>query len=148
MPAPAGASPHAVVLFDGVCNLCNGAVQFVIPRDAPGYFRFAALQSDAAAKLLGEGRPTAAGLHSVLLFEDGRLYEKSTAALRIARRLSWPWPLLYGLIAVPRALRDLVYDAIARRRYRWFGTRERCLVPAPGVRDRFLVDTPPSGPLR
>ncbi len=121
------------ILFDGVCNLCNGFVQFVIARDPEARFRFAALQSDAARRLV-EGIGLAGPLpDSIILVDDGRAYVKSTAALRIARGLRAPWPLAYGLMAVPRWLRDEVYDLVARRRYRWFGRRDACMVPTSGA---------------
>lgn len=127
----------ALVLFDGVCNLCNGLVRFIIPRDPNGYFQFAALTSHAAERALSPvgqaDRPD-----SVVLVEGGHIYVRSDAALRIVRRLTFPWPLAYSLIIVPRSLRDRVYDAIARRRYRWFGRREECMVPSPSIRVRFL----------
>ena len=129
----------AVILFDGVCNVCSGFVQFVIARDPAGRFRFAALQSDAARRLLRQ--PDAAGrasLASVVLVEGDQVFTQSTAALRIARGLGLPWRLAYGLIAVPRPLRDWVYDVVARHRYQWFGQRDACLVPTPHVRARFL----------
>jgi predicted DCC family thiol-disulfide oxidoreductase YuxK len=123
-----------VVLFDGVCNLCNGAVRFILARDPAGRFRFASLQSEAARRLLrDDGRA-----ETIVLLEAGKTYTKSTAALRIARGLRFPWPLLYALVAVPRPLRDLVYDWVARHRYRWFGKRETCLLPTPEVRGRFV----------
>jgi predicted DCC family thiol-disulfide oxidoreductase YuxK len=131
-------APHAVVLFDGVCNLCNGFVQFVIPRDPAGYFRFAALNSEAAARVLSTARHDGPPVDSIILVEDGVAYVRSAAALRIARRLGFPWILGYGLMIVPRPVRDAIYDLVARRRYRWFGRRETCMVPGPGVRDRFL----------
>ena len=109
-------APHAVVLFDGVCNLCNGFVQFVIPRDPDAYFRFAALDSEAAGRVLSTARDARHGgplVDSIMLVEEGVVYVRSAAALRI-------------------------YDLVARRRYRWFGRRETCMVPGPGVRDRFL----------
>lgn len=125
----------ATILFDGVCNLCNASVNFIIDRDPKGYFRFAALQSDAA-KALGEapnGDPD-----SIVLLEDGVRYEQSTAALRIARRLSGLWPVLYAGIILPRPLRDLVYRFIARNRYKWFGRRDACRLPSPELKARFL----------
>jgi predicted DCC family thiol-disulfide oxidoreductase YuxK len=127
-----------VLLFDGVCTLCNGFVRFVIERDPAGRFRFAPLQSDAAGRLLGNApqpRPD-----SLVLVEDGRVFTRSTAALRVARGLRFPWPLAYVFVAVPRPLRDWVYDAVARNRYRWFGRREVCMVPPPELRSRFLDD--------
>jgi predicted DCC family thiol-disulfide oxidoreductase YuxK len=127
-------SPQHVVLFDGVCNLCNGAVRFILARDPAGRFRFASLQSEAARRLLrDDGRA-----ETIVLLEAGKTYTKSTAALRIARGLRFPWPLLYAFVAVPRPLRDLVYDWVARHRYRWFGKRETCLLPTPEVRGRFV----------
>lgn len=128
----------AVVLFDGLCNLCNGAVDFIIDRDPQAQFRFAALQSDAARPLLARRGLSAERLGHIVLVEDGRCYLGSTAALRIARRLTSPWPLLYALLLVPRPLRDAVYDWVARNRYRWFGKRDRCRTPTPGLQARFL----------
>jgi predicted DCC family thiol-disulfide oxidoreductase YuxK len=131
--------PRVIVLFDGVCNLCNRTVNFVIDRDPRGRFRFAALQSDAARKLLhAHGRTLANPPSSILLLENGRWYEESAAALRIARGLRGLWKLAFAAIAVPRPLRDALYRFIARRRYRWFGTAEQCRVPTPELRERFL----------
>ena len=131
-------TPHAVVLFDGVCNLCNAGVQFIIPRDPGGYFRFAPLDSRAAVRAIAEAGGLPPGTDSIVLVEGGRLYVRSAAALRVARRLRFPWPLAYGLVVVPRFLRDWAYDIVARNRLRWFGRREACLIPGPGTRDRFL----------
>lgn len=133
-----GHDRHAVVLFDGVCNLCNGAVNFIIDRDPDGYFRFGALQSVEAAILLESSSLSTAYQDSLVLVENGRWYVRSTAALRIARRLGGAWPLLYGLIFIPRPVRDLAYNFVARRRYRWFGRRESCRVPTPQLKQRFL----------
>src|ERR1017187_9056949 len=124
----------AVVLFDGVCNLCNRSVQFIIARDPAAYFRFAALGSEAAQRLLGESVLRGPLPDSVALIERGRVYTRSAAALRIARRLRFPWPLVCALIVVPRPLRDQVYDLIARNRYRWFGKRDACMMPTPELR--------------
>jgi predicted DCC family thiol-disulfide oxidoreductase YuxK len=129
---------HGVVLFDGVCNLCNGAVNFVIDRDPEGYFKFAALQSDEGQDLLDAVGAADTGLSSIILVEEGKVYRQSTAALRIARRLSGAWPLLYLFIVVPRPLRDLVYDWIANNRYDWFGKRDQCRIPTPDLQARFL----------
>ena len=127
-----------VVLFDGVCNLCNGFVQFVVQRDPGARFQFASLGSAAAERVL-KGAPAPALLpDSIVLVEGGKVFTQSTAALRIARRLTFPWPLAYSLIAIPRPVRDWAYTAVAQRRYRWFGRRETCMVPGPGLRDRFL----------
>jgi predicted DCC family thiol-disulfide oxidoreductase YuxK len=141
--APAPTDDHAVVLFDGVCNLCNGAVNFIIDRDPAGYFRFAPLQSDAAAPYLNGADDGAADLGTNVLVEGGQTYVRSTAALRVARRLTAPWPLLFLAIAVPRPLRDAVYNWVAHNRYDWFGKRNECRLPTPGLRDRFLDYDPP-----
>ncbi len=124
----------SVVLFDGVCNLCNGIVRFIVARDPAGHFHFASLQSDAARRLLKDSPP----VETIILIEEGKPYLKSAAVLRIARGLRFPWPLLYAFIVIPRALRDLVYDWVARHRYRWFGRQETCLLPSPQLRNRFL----------
>lgn len=126
------------MLFDGVCNLCNGTVQFVIARDPGAHFRFAPLGSDAARRLLGECAADGPLPDSVALIENKRLHTRSTAVLRIARRLRFPWWLIYGLMVVPRPLRDLVYDWIARHRYGWFGKQDSCMIPTPKLQGRFL----------
>lgn len=127
-----------IVLFDGVCNLCTASVQFVIRRDSRKRLRFASLQSPAARKLLGAHQANEAQLDSMILIADGRLYRRSGAALRIARRLDGLWPLLSVLLLIPRPVRDAVYDWLGRRRYRMFGRRELCWVPSPHMADRFL----------
>jgi predicted DCC family thiol-disulfide oxidoreductase YuxK len=127
-----------VILFDGECNLCSRSVQFIIKRDPRVRFRFAALQSPAGQRLLEACGADARGADSVVLLEGPNCYTRSDAALRIARRLSGAWPLLGALMVVPRPLRDRVYDAIARNRFRWFGRADACLVPTPALRDRFL----------
>lgn len=128
----------SVVLFDGVCNLCNAAVRFVIARDPSARFRFAALDSQAARAVLGTACAPEALPDSIVLIDEQGVFTRSTAALRIARRLSFPWPLAYALILVPRAVRDRLYDWIASRRYGWFGRRESCLVPTAEIEARFL----------
>ncbi|HLK63596.1 MAG TPA: DCC1-like thiol-disulfide oxidoreductase family protein [Bryobacteraceae bacterium] len=129
---------HATVFFDGVCNMCNWSVQFIIARDPAGYFRFAALGSEAARDVLEESAVRGPLPDSIVLWEQGRLYTRSTAALRIARRLTFPWRWMWGLMILPRPLRDWIYNVIARHRYRWFGKRESCLLPTPELRSRFL----------
>ena len=128
--------PDHLLLFDGTCNLCNGLVQFIIRHDRRKRFRFAALQSPAAQTILaGSGLEQA---DTLVYMHGGRLLVRSTATLNVARRLSGAWPLAYGLIVVPRFLRDAVYGLVARRRYRWFGRRAACMVPGPDLRSRFL----------
>jgi predicted DCC family thiol-disulfide oxidoreductase YuxK len=134
-----------IVLFDGVCNLCNGAVQFLIEHDPEGAISFAPLQSEAAADLMAAcDRPTG-NLDSVVLIEDGHCYGKSTAILRVARHLEGPSRWLWHLRWVPRLLRDAVYDLVARSRYQVFGRRDTCMRPTPAVADRFLTDTAAGG---
>ncbi|MDN4068565.1 thiol-disulfide oxidoreductase DCC family protein [Paenibacillus sp. FSL R5-0407] len=127
-----------VILFDGVCHLCQGAVKFIIKRDPRGIFHFASLQSAAADRLLEGKTPEGDFLNTILLVEDGVHYTRSTAALRIARRLRFPWPLMYLFIIIPRPLRDAVYGWIAANRYRWFGKDDACMMPTPDIRKRFL----------
>lgn len=126
-----------LILFDGDCNLCNGSVQFVIKRDPQARFRFAALQSDAAKAALVAAGVTEQLPDSIVLVADGKVRTKSSAALAIARRLGALWPLMSIFWLIPYPLRDLVYDWIARNRYRWFGKQETCWVPTPELRARF-----------
>ena len=132
---------HGIVLFDGVCNLCNASVLFILDRDARGHFRFATLQSEAGVKALrAHGREAATGdPDSVVLIEGDRVYDRSDAGLRIARRLSGAWPVLAVFLVMPRFLRDAVYKLISRNRYRWFGRTEACRIPTPALRARFLT---------
>jgi predicted DCC family thiol-disulfide oxidoreductase YuxK len=135
---PTPDAQHPVVLFDGVCNLCNATVVFVIERDAAGRFRFASLQSDAARTLLAGVDAPADLPDSIVLIEGDRLYTQSSAILRIAKGLRFPWPLLYAFMIIPRPLRDWLYSLIAARRYGWFGKRDSCMVPTAELRQRFL----------
>ena len=129
---------HPVLLFDGVCNLCNGAVRFVLRFDAEGVFRFASLQSDVGRELLERASLSTEAFDSVVLIEGGEAYTKSTAVLRVARRLDGPFPLLYPFVLLPTSFRDRLYDVVADNRYGWFGRKESCPVPDPEIRDRFL----------
>lgn len=133
-------SEQSVVLFDGVCNFCNGAVLFIADRDRAARFRFASLQSPIATELLA-----AHGLElppgdpdTLMLIENRKVYDRSDAALRIARHLRGPVSLVAAFTIVPRPLRDAVYRLIAKNRYRWFGRSEQCRVPTPELRARFL----------
>lgn len=136
MPTP---RTHAIVLFDGVCNLCNTSVNYIIDHDTDGYFKVASLQSDAAQALLADYALPADYLDSLVLVEDGEVYMRSTAALRIARRLDGAVRLLTIFLAIPEPLRDIVYAWIARNRYRWFGKRDTCRLPTPELQERFLA---------
>ncbi|PSQ72316.1 MAG: thiol-disulfide oxidoreductase DCC [Bacteroidetes bacterium QH_2_64_26] len=133
-------APEAILLFDGVCNLCNGAVNVLIDADPDAYFRLGTLQSDAARPYLRAFGLDPEAMDSVILIENGQLYTRSTAVLRVARRLDAPWSLLWVFIAVPRPVRDWVYDRVAASRYQWFGRRDTCRTPTPDVRAHFLED--------
>lgn len=127
-----------VVLFDGVCNLCNAIVNFIIDRDPSGELRLASLQSEQGKKLLQRVGLPLDSPDTFILIEGGRAYSKSTAALRTCRKLRYPWPLLWALMAIPRPLRDLAYGAVARNRYRWFGQSDVCRMPTEKDKERFL----------
>lgn len=129
---------HPILLFDGVCNLCNASIQWVIEHDPQAQFRFASLQSDFAKELLAGYDLPPAALDTVILVENGKAYTRSDAALRVARKVGGLWSLLSAFLIVPRPLRDLVYNFIARNRYRWFGKQESCWLPTPDLRSRFL----------
>ncbi len=129
----------SILLFDGVCNFCNDAIRFLIPRDPRGRLRFAALQSDTGAEIQRRFGLDPADLDSVVFVEGARCHTKSGAVLRVARHLSGAWPLLAALLVIPRPLRDWAYDRFAERRYRWFGRSDACLVPTPELRERFLA---------
>jgi predicted DCC family thiol-disulfide oxidoreductase YuxK len=131
----------AIVLFDGVCNFCSASVNFIIDRDPDAQFQFAPLQSDVARELLRERGVTLpeGDPESMVLLEGDRLSMRSTAALRIARRLRGPWKLSYGFIVVPALVRDALYRLVASYRYRLFGRSEACRVPTPELRARFLA---------
>lgn len=127
-----------VILFDGVCNLCNGSVQFIIKRDTRNTFRFASLQSSYGQdQLLRLGIPTQA-LESIIYIEGDQFYQKSNAVLEIARHLGGPWPLFYVFKIIPRFIRDWFYNFIATNRYRWFGKKDQCMIPTPALQERFL----------
>jgi len=134
---------YPIILFDGVCNLCETSVRFVIRNDRTGHFRFASLQSAAAHELLSSARYEHDALSSVLLLIDRKLYRKSTAALQICRRLDGGWPVLYYLFAwVPTAVADRLYDYIGSRRYQWFGRKDACWIPTPELIARFIAAPP------
>ena len=148
MPAPvpstAAHSPPRgdalpIVLFDGHCNLCSGAVNFLLARDPRGVLRFAALQSPAGRRLLAEhGLPIPDEPDTMVLIEGDRVLVRSSAALAATKYLRFPWPLARVGFVVPRLLRDAIYRLVARNRYRWFGKTEQCRIPTPDLRARFL----------
>jgi predicted DCC family thiol-disulfide oxidoreductase YuxK len=134
-------SYHPVILFDGVCNFCNAGINFIIKQDKKRRFRFAALQSAAGKQLLQHyGLPTK-DFESFILIENGKVYQRSAAGLKVYGKLSWYWRWTQVGWVAPRFLRDAVYNFIARNRYKWFGKREECMIPTADVRSRFLVES-------
>ncbi len=129
---------HKIILFDGVCNLCNSSVVFAIKRDKSDVFRFAALQSEVGEKLVSKFNIDTSKTDSIILIDDEKYYEKSSAALRIAKHLSGGWPLLYFFIIIPKFIRDSVYNFIAKNRYKWYGKKESCMIPTPELQAKFL----------
>ncbi len=128
---------HAVILFDGVCNLCNSSVNLIIDLDRKKEFLFSSLQSDEGQALLKENQLNTSP-ETIVLVKEGKIYQKSTAVLHICRKLIFPLPLLYGFIIVPKTIRDAVYDFIAANRYKWFGKKDSCRIPTPELQERFL----------
>ncbi|ANI89205.1 thiol-disulfide oxidoreductase [Arachidicoccus ginsenosidimutans] len=130
---------YDIVLFDGVCNLCNGAVQFIIRHDKRNVYKFASLQSGFAKEFLTKHDiKIAEPPQSILLIRDDKIYKESSAALHIAQKLNGAWRLLSAFLIVPKFIRDSVYRFIARNRYKWFGKRESCMIPTKELRERFL----------
>ncbi len=128
-----------IVLFDGVCNLCNGAIQFIIKRDNSDIFRYAALQSDIGKQLVSERNIDISKVDSIILIDPGVVYYiKSTAALEIGKGLKGYRTISSVLLWFPSTLRDIVYDFIARNRYQWYGKKEECMVPSPELKAKFL----------
>lgn len=128
-----------LILFDGVCNLCNTAVLYVIKRDKEKVFMFAPLQSDIGSKIIKKYNIDINKIDSILLFEhDKGLYYKSTAALKIASTLSFPTKLLSIFLLVPSFIRNVIYDYIAKRRYKWYGKQDSCMIPTPELNSKFL----------
>lgn len=131
-------SDFPILLFDGVCNLCNASVQWVLRHDRAGKFRFAALQSDTGQELLRRFGLEREHFDTVVLVDGDRLYTRSDAALALLSRLGAPWAWLGVLRVFPRPLRNAVYDWVARNRYRWFGRQDECWLPRPEWKERFL----------
>lgn len=127
-----------IVLFDGVCNFCNSSVNFIIRKDHNDYFRFLTLQSDKGKSIVARHHLDPENLQTVILLENGKIYTRSTAGLRIAKKLKGGWKLLYGFVVIPAFIRDLFYNIIAKNRYRWWGKKDACMVPTPEVKNKFL----------
>ena len=128
-----------IIFFDGICNLCNSSVQFIIKRDTNNLFLFSSLQSDAAKDILLQYKLENYDLSSIILLEDGVMYQKSTAILKIARKLTGISKYLYAFKIVPTSIRDGIYALIAKNRYKWFGKRTSCMLPTTALKSRFLA---------
>jgi predicted DCC family thiol-disulfide oxidoreductase YuxK len=126
-----------VILFDGVCNLCSGSVQFILKQDKENKFQFASLQSAFGQKILTQFNLPPDNFNSFILFQDGKIFTRSTAALKMFSQLNgWKWIKIFGII--PEFLRNAVYNVIAKNRYKWFGKKEECWMPTPELKARFL----------
>lgn len=134
----ASGSEQCLVLFDGVCNLCNGAVRFIINRDHKNRFRFASLQSEIGKAYMQQYGLKASDLYSILLIKNNRLYDRSTAVLEIAKCLSGFWPAFYFFIIVPPFIRDAAYRLISKNRYLFFGKKTECMIPTAELKARFI----------
>jgi predicted DCC family thiol-disulfide oxidoreductase YuxK len=128
----------SIVFFDGVCNLCNASIDFILKRDSKNRFLVGALQEDFSKKILSNYSVNQDYLDSLILLEENQIYFKSTAALLIARQLKGLWPIFYLLIAFPLWIRDPAYDWIGRNRYRWFGKKNKCRIASPDEQAKFL----------
>lgn len=128
---------NPVILFDGVCNLCNSSVQFVIKHDPKKKFRFASIQGDYGQQVLKKFHLPPDSLNSFILLEDNQIYTHSTGALKVAKQLSGAWPMLYAFIIIPPFIRNAVYQFIAKNRYKWFGKKETCAIPSPELKALF-----------
>ncbi|MHA0857207.1 thiol-disulfide oxidoreductase DCC family protein [Paenibacillus sp. CMAA1364] len=131
-------SDSPIVLIDGTCILCQGAMKFIIRRDPVGRFYFASLQSEIGQKLLINHNIPIDAMNTLVLMENNRIFTQSTAALRIARQLRGIWPLFYGFIIIPPFIRDRIYQYIARHRYQWFGKSDQCILPTPELQGKLL----------
>ncbi|MBW6480727.1 MAG: DUF393 domain-containing protein, partial [Bacteroidales bacterium] len=129
--------PEHIIFFDGVCNLCNGSVNFVIRHDKRNIFHFSSLQWPFAKQVLDENYPVRNDFQTILYYENGKVFEKSTAVLRISRQLGYPWKAAYIFIVLPKFFRDAIYMFISRNRYKWFGKRDECMVPSLELKNKF-----------
>jgi predicted DCC family thiol-disulfide oxidoreductase YuxK len=126
-----------IILFDGVCNLCNSSVQFIIRHDKKNHFLFSSLQSEAGQFYLKKFNLSENTFNSFLLVDDNKMYSRSTGALRVLKYLRNGWQLLYAFIIVPKFIRDGVYNFISKNRYKWFGKKDTCWVPTPELKSKF-----------
>lgn len=128
-----------IILFDGICNLCNSSVNFIIDRDIKNVFKFASLQSEPGQQLLNKFILNSTEFNSVILIDGKKFYTKSTAVLKIVKEFSFLWKFIYIFIIVPRPVRNFIYDIIANNRYKWFGKKDSCRIPSPELKEKFLI---------
>jgi predicted DCC family thiol-disulfide oxidoreductase YuxK len=129
---------QSIILFDGVCNFCNGAVNFLIKKDKKSQLKFGAIQSEQGQELLRTYGLSTTEINTFIFIENKKAYTRSTAALKVSKYLGGLWPAFYGFIIVPKFIRDGIYNWIAKNRYKWFGQKDECMIPTPDVRQRFL----------
>jgi predicted DCC family thiol-disulfide oxidoreductase YuxK len=131
-------SQHHIVIFDGVCNFCNGVVNFIIRRDPKALFSFTPMQSESGKRLIEKYDATMVGVDTILLIKNGQCYERTDAAIEIAGDLTGLWSMFRAFKILPKSFRDYFYRLFARNRYKLFGRREECMIPSPEVRVRFV----------
>ena len=131
-------SVQHIILFDGVCNLCNNGVQFIIKKDKKNLFKFAPLQSELGEKLLNKYHIDTQNMDSFVYVQNDKAHIKSTAALKIAKELKRGWQLFYIFIIIPPFFRNWFYDFVAKNRYRWFGRKDSCMIPTTELKTKFL----------
>ena len=129
---------HPIILFDGICNFCDSAINFVLKQDKKKIFRFSTLQSEAGQKLLQQHNLSTKDFDSFVLIDDGKVYKKSAASLRVMNKLPWYWKEVQVFKIIPTIFRDAIYDFVARNRYKWFGKKDSCMIPTPEIKGRFL----------
>ena len=129
---------NPIILFDGVCNLCDSSVQLVIKNDSKNIFKFSPLQSSIVKEYLQTKQPSFLEIDSIFLITPKKIYTESSAALTIAKNLRGFYPLLYVFYVIPKPLRDLVYSFIAKKRYKWYGKKESCMIPSKELKNKFL----------
>ncbi|MFG6496151.1 thiol-disulfide oxidoreductase DCC family protein [Fictibacillus sp. UD] len=129
---------EAVLLFDGICNLCNSSVQFILKHEKSSVLKFSAIQSEAGQKLLSRYNIDPVHTNSVILIKDGKVYTESDAVFATSQFLKFPFNLGKVLVIVPKPLRNFLYKKVAKNRYRWFGKKDSCMIPTPDLKNRFL----------
>jgi predicted DCC family thiol-disulfide oxidoreductase YuxK len=129
---------NKIVLFDGVCNLCNSSVQFIIKHDRKKQFLFASLQGKFGQEVLKKNNFSTESLNTLILIEGDKIFTRSTGVLRMMKHLGGGWSLLYGFIIFPKFIRDAVYNWVSKNRYKWFGKKEECMIPTIELKERFL----------